>query len=127
MLTLRQNEIGGGRVRRGFWMGTPPKYVLAGTEFTREQLLKGFRPLNLQALMEQGAIRCWPLSKGAADSKASPGCDPAASGDAEPAERFSFHEGFGKYSVIEGRKLNPEPLTKEQAMALVMAGRSPPH
>ncbi|MGH6821930.1 MAG: hypothetical protein ACREC4_00310 [Methylocella sp.] len=33
-------------------------------------------------------------------------------------ERYVVSLGFGRFAVIEGRKLNDAPLTKEQAAAL---------
>ena len=68
-----------------------------------------FPKLNRMALAEKRYIDLVP--KGAVGS--------AASG-----QRFVISEGFGRFNVIEGKKLNEEALDREQAYAL--AGIDPP-
>jgi hypothetical protein len=98
---MRQDEIGGGIVRRTFRMGT--NYVPANTRLTPEQVFS-IRPANRQALIDKGFIVVWP--KG--------GDAPAIAG-----KKFAVHRGAGLYDVYEGRKLNDEPLSREEAELLV--------
>lgn len=37
---------------------------------------------------------------------------------ASGGQRFAVHTGMGRYDVIEGKKLNAEPMTKDEANAL---------
>jgi hypothetical protein len=95
---LPDDMIGGGVVRRRIGVAGGDG-VLAGTRLTREQVL-AMPVANRRAMISTGHISVWPLNEQVG------------------GERFAVHLGFGKYDVVEGRKLNAEPLTKEQAEAL---------
>jgi hypothetical protein len=101
------DHIAGGRVTRTFRMNG--KQLFAGHMLTREELLR-MPAQNRNAMVENGYMTVWP--------KEAVASEPAAS------ERHVSHSGFGKYDVIEGRKLNDAPLTREEAHAL--AGLPPP-
>lgn len=104
MIPMHPNQIGGARVQRGFQLGG--RRVLAGDTLTGDEV-RGIRQSNRTALVESGYLLLWPKDAGA--------------GPAQPPQgsvRFIAPRGFGKYDVIEGRKLNDEPLTKEQAHEL---------
>lgn len=90
-------EIGGGIVRRGFTMGA--ERVRSGRELTKEELLS-MPPANRNALVEKKYIELYPER-------------PAA-----PGQRHVVSAGFGRFDVIEGRKLNASPMTKEEANKL---------
>ena len=100
------DQLGGGVVRRRFSRGG--EIILAGHVFSGEEL-RSFRSANLRALIDKGVIEVWPKH--------------AIAG--ERGARFPIHQGFGKYDVVEGRKLNTEPLTREQAQALVTSASAP--
>lgn len=96
-MIVRDEDIGGAYVRRVFRMGDD--FAKPGEPLTREQVL-AFPQANRQALIDNKYIDVYPPA--------------AAEGDLLIVSR-----GFGKYDVIQGRKLNIEPLTKEQAEAMV--------
>jgi hypothetical protein len=92
-------EAGGAYVRRRFTFGT--REMTTGDRLTAGELAT--IPLaNLRALINTGKIELWP----------------AAPSQMFIADRFAVNRGFGKWDVIEGRKLNDTPLTREQAEAL---------
>lgn len=99
-------EAGGAYVRRRFEFGT--REMIAGERLTAAEVAS--IPLhNLRSLINTGRLELWP----------------APPGDAPQtfiAERFAINRGFGKWDVVEGRKLNDEVLTKDQAEALAAAG-----
>lgn len=87
---------------RGFRAGD--KYLVAGTELSREAIL-GFAHANRNSLIEKGFLTVWPPHAG--------------SNRQGGGERYVISMPFGRgYDVVEGRKLNSEPLTKEQAHEL---------
>lgn len=94
---------GGAYVRRRFIFGE--RELVFGDELTAEELATIPRA-NLIALVNTGKLELWP---------AAPGTAPIA---AFIAERFAVNLGFGRWTVIEGRKLVAEPITKQQAEAL---------
>lgn len=99
---IMPDQIGGGEVRQPI--------MLNGTRRTRGDALSaeeigGMLPSNLRAMVERGFIQVWPKSR--------------AERDRAPVKRHLVSRGFGKYDVIEGAILNGEPLTKEEAQALV--------
>lgn len=96
-LIHRPELIGGGVVRRRFSLAG--EVMLAGRELTGAQI-RAMTTANRKALLRAGFLDVWPVHSG-------------PSGD-----RFVVNLGFGKFDVVEGRKLNSEPLTKEQATAL---------
>lgn len=95
----RLDDIGGAIVRRTFTFDT--RRLKTGDRLTREEVL-GMPGANRNALMEKQYIDVLPRAA----------IDPDAG-------RFVVNRGFGKFDVIEGRKLNAEPLaTKDEAEAL---------
>ena len=100
---LRANEqIGGAIVRRAFFRGT--ESVKAGTILTPDEVAA--MPIsNRRALASAGVIDPFPAVDAGHDL-------------------FLMHVGHGRFDVIEGRRLNAEPLTKDEARAL-LARRSP--
>jgi hypothetical protein len=121
MRALHISIIGGGRVVRGFRWGT--EFMRAGTEVTREQLLK-MPQQNRNALIEKGYITVWPVHNVTPmDAPLTTGKTGAAA-LAEGVEKHVISSGYGRYNVIEGRKLNDRPLSKEEAYGL--AGKEMP-
>jgi hypothetical protein len=101
MFQMRADQIGGAIVRRSFSSGGTR--LVAGTKLTAEQVL-AFPTTNRNALADKRYIDLFP-----------------ASGDAPTtgsSERFVVSAGFGRFHVIQGKKLNDEPLDREQAYAL---------
>lgn len=101
-------QAGGAYVRRRFPMGT--RELVAGDVLSAADLAT-IRPANLTALINTGKLETFPAA-------------PASGANDEPGQRFAVHLGFGKYDVIEGRKITDEPITKEEAEALVGAAPS---
>lgn len=91
-MVVQDSAIGGGVVQRRFKIGDRPVFV--GTRLSRGEIL-AIR--NRRTLIGGGAISVYP---------------PAI---AEPGERHIVHNGGGRYDVIEGRKLNSGPLSKDEA------------
>lgn len=108
MFQIPKEQIGGAVVRRTFTTGG--KKLTPGTQLTAEEILK-FPTLNRMALAEKRYIDLFPKNPN------------AVSGDGK-SQRYVVSAGFGRFHVIEGRKLNDEALDREQAYAL--AGTSPP-
>ena len=101
-LPLGRTEIGGGIVRRRFTCGG--KAMLAGQPLTVAQI-NAMSPPNRRALISNGRIAVYPVAPGQPSAAAS-------------MERHIVGGPGGRYSVIEGRKLNDTPLTKEEAEEL---------
>src|SRR6185437_14352844 len=100
MLEIADADIGGAKVRRTFTIGA--RRVFAGDRLTAEELLA--LPLaNRRALTDSNYIDVWPK---------------APNGSPANAERHIVSNGFGKFSVIVGHKLNEHPLTKDEAERL---------
>ena len=95
------DHIGGGIVRRTFKSGE--HRLTSGTKLTAEEI-KRMPVANRQALIDKKYIDVYPKAPGG--------------GDGVKAERHVVSAGFGKFHVIEGRKLNDVPLSKDQAQAL---------
>jgi hypothetical protein len=102
MFRMAIDQIGGAVVRRTFSSGG--RRLVAGMKLTREEVLS-FPTANRNALAEKTFIDLYPLS----------GSSDAPTGK---TDRFVVSAGFGRFHVIEGRKLNDEPLDREQAYAL---------
>jgi hypothetical protein len=98
-------QAGGAYVRRRFTMGN--RDLINGDILSAADLAV-IRPANLTALINTGKLETFPAG-------------PTAAGD---SGRFAVHLGFGKYDVIEGHKITDEPVTKEEAEALVGAPAS---
>lgn len=111
MIPIPASQIGGARVQRAFRMGD--RFLKNGDTLTGDEV-RSIRPANRSAFIDKGYIVPWPIE--AVASVAAQG---------QPLDRFVRPLGFGRgYDVIEGRKINDEPLTKEEAHAL--AGIEPP-
>lgn len=97
-MIVREENIGGATVNRLFnRIGNP---VRVGQTLTREEVL-AFPARNRQSLIDGGYLAIHPRVAG---------------------ETHIVSRGFGKFDVIEGRKLNVDPLeSKEEAEALVAA------
>jgi hypothetical protein len=96
------NEIdraGGAYVRRAFTFGA--RELTASDTLTAEEV-RSIPLANLHALINTGKLELWP----------------DAPTDMFVGERFAVHLGFGKWIVIEGHSLTPEPVTKQEAEAL---------
>lgn len=110
---LSEDQIGGGVVRRGFQFGD--EYVKSGKRLTAEQIV-GMPIANRKALVEKQYIDVYP--------KAATDLAPVEAPAGATGERHVVSSGFGKFDVIEGRKLNSASLTKEEAMTLAgLAGK----
>lgn len=105
---LRREEIGGGYVERMFTRAG--EMLKRGTHLTGDEL-RAMSPVNLRALVENRFLNVYPAAPA-----------PAA---AEPAELILVNKGFGKFDVVEGRKLNDEPMTKEDAEAFIASKQAP--
>jgi hypothetical protein len=79
------------------------RYLMAGTVLTGDEV-RAIRPTNRSSLIDKNFIAVWPVD---ASQFAGP-----------PAVRHVVPRGFGRYDVVEGRKLNDEWLDKEAAFAL---------
>lgn len=99
MLEIAEENIGGARVRRTFNMSG--EYLKMGHHLTAEEVLSIARP-NRKALIDSNFIEVYPKAP--------------ISG-----EKFIVGLGKDKYNVIEGRVLNEEPLTRNEAERLLRA------
>lgn len=107
--SLRHEDIGGGRVRRGFRSGET--YMKPGTELSAEQIM-AFPYANRCALIDR-FIEVWP-----AHAVPQPETTPKG-----PTKTMMVHMGGGKFNVIEGWVLNEAPLEKHEAEDFVKALR----
>jgi hypothetical protein len=92
---LRDEQIGGGVVLRRFTI--VDRHIMVGTRLSRNEILA---IKNRRTLIGSDAISVHPR---------------AVACETEPGERHIVHNGGGRYDVIEGRKLNSGPLTKDEA------------
>jgi hypothetical protein len=109
-MIVREADIGGATVRRIFTRNG--RAVMPGENLSRGEMLS-IPVSNRQSLIDNGYVVIYPPRPGMGND------------DSEP-ERFVVSKGFGNFDVIEGRRLNSEPLTKEQAQALA-DGDAPPN
>jgi hypothetical protein len=107
MLALRDQDIGGAVVTRAFRRGT--EFVRQGTRLTREDVLAMPRA-NRNSMIDNGMLAVYPVAG-------------LVAADPRPATRHVVSRGFGNFDVIEGRKLNDAPLTKEDAEDLAAASQ----
>ena len=99
MFTLPERLIGGGYVRRKF------NGLSSGHHLTREEIMA--MPIsNRRAAISLGMIDVYPQAPGG------------------PGERFVVNRGFGKFDVIEGKKLNDDALDKDTARVLALSGKN---
>lgn len=101
MFQMAASEIGGAVVRRVFSSGG--KQLTPGTRLSSEEVLR-IPTINRSALINKKYIEVYPKGDLIA---------PGASG----SERFVVSMGFGKFIVLEGKKLC-DPIDREQAYAL---------
>jgi hypothetical protein len=104
---LKKDDIGGGVVRTAFRMGGT--YMMVGTKLSADEVMS-INPPNRMALIDKGYIAVWPKS----------GDVPVIKG-----KRYAIHIGGGGYDVIEGRKLNNKPLSRDEARELAASGKPP--
>lgn len=108
---LVADDIGGAVVLKAF-RGTGGEMVLAGTRLTEEHV-RAMPRANRESLVDNHRLHI--LSK----SQASVASEP------RDTHAFVVHLGAGKYNVIEGVKINDEPITKEEAEALAGTDAKP--
>lgn len=94
-MDISEHDIGGARVRRVFRRGE--KALMAGHILSAAEVM-AIAPANRRALREAGFIDIFP--KGPVESV---------------GERHIVHMGGGNHDVIEGKKLNDAPLSKDEA------------
>lgn len=97
MLEMRDQDIGGARVRRTFTLNS--KQMKMGDQLTAEEVL-AIRIPNRRALTDSNFIELYPKA------------------NALPGERFVVGIGGDKFNVIEGRVINDAPLHKKEAEKL---------
>lgn len=100
-MSLAFSNIGGGVVRRRFTMAGGRAAMMG--EILSAAEVRAIPPRNLRALLDSNALEVWP----AAPEQAAP-------------ERHVVHIGRGLYDVFEGRKLNAEPVSREEAEAIAI-------
>ena len=105
MFHMNPEQIGGAIVRRTFM--SKGKRLVSGMTLSGDEV-RNFPVINRNALIDKRYIDVYPRGGEVA----------------EPGERFVISAGFGRFFVIEGKKLNDEALDREQAYAL--AGVEPP-
>jgi hypothetical protein len=127
MIPMHPSQIGGAKVMRTFRLGDRQMYhgaMLTGDE------VRAMAHNNRNALIEKGFLMVWPKEVGMIPGDGvsapiiAPSAPPPVSLPAASAERHVSARGFGKWDVIEGRKVNDKPLTREEAHKL--AGLPPP-
>ncbi len=109
MRAISIDKIGAAVVTFPFRMGE--KWLRSGTQLTHDQLAK-MGTTNRNSLIDRNFIYVVPKSMVGQIVDV-----PMA----ERQERHVVSRGFGRFDVIEGRKLNDEPLDKEAATALAAA------
>ncbi len=99
---ISEDQIGGGWVRRPDFR-TGGDVLKNGTHLTREWLLK--MPCATRvAAVNTGFIELYPVGL--------------------VSERFVLARGEGVYDVVEGRRLNEQPLSRKEAQALVVSAQN---
>jgi len=94
-------DIGGARVRRVFT--ARGQVIKAGKHLSADEVLA--MPLaNRRALIDAGHLEVYPKSSPAAKS--------------EPETRHIIKVGDGQYDVIAGNKVNPKPVSRDEAYRL---------
>jgi sigma54-dependent transcription regulator len=114
-------SIGGAYVRRRIDRAGL-RSLIAGDTLTGDEV-RALPDANRRALLSAGIIEVWPIGD---DAKLAEALDCIAAqareiaslrGDA-PRERHLIHIGRGMYDVIEGVKLTPVPIAKDEAEEL---------
>lgn len=109
--------IGGGRVVRRFSNGD--KWVEPGTILDGD-FIRSLPQANRNVLL-QNNIAVWPKAQTGGFASAT---ESASADGAERGERHVVSLGFNRFNVIEGVRLNDEPLSRSDAYAL--AGKPEP-
>lgn len=105
MARISDDMLGGAYVRARFTMGQNELTPMS-PPLTREQVLSIPRA-SREALVNTGKLDLFPAA-------------PAQMTSSNPnARRFAVHMGMGRFDVIEGVKLNAEPLSRAAAEAMV--------
>lgn len=99
MLQIADKDIGGARVARTFTRNGE-QLKRGGPDLTAEEVLSIALP-NRKALIDSNFIEVYPKT-------------PFVAG-----ERFIVGVGKNQFNVIEGRMLNEEPLTRDDAEKLL--------
>jgi len=105
MIPIHHTQIGGGKVERPFRMGD--RSLPRGTVLSRDEVMS-IRISNRGSLIDKGYLSVWPRDAIAQQ----------VAQHSEPQERHVVNCGFGRYDVVEGRKLNEQYLDKESAYLL---------
>jgi hypothetical protein len=101
-MRIPEQDIGGARVRMGFTIAGV--FVKAGTMLSRDEVL-GIR--NRNALEDVGKLEIFPRAP-----------------QPEMLDRMIVGVGKDKFNVIEGRVINPEPLSRQEADKLLREGQT---
>ena len=107
MYHMPLNQIGGAVVRRTFKSGG--RQLTSGSRLSGDEV-RSFPALNRRALIEKKYIEVFPLNTDA--------------GTVSGGKRFVVSRGFGKFDVIEGKKLNDDALDKDTARVLALSGKN---
>src|SRR5258706_3819190 len=105
MIPIRHTHIGGGKVERPFGRGDKP--LPRGTVLTGDEV-RSIRTSTGPALIDRGYLAICPMEAVAQQAQHS----------SEPQERHIVNCGFGRYNVVEGRRLNEQALDRESAYLL---------
>jgi len=100
---MREEEIGGALVCRPFQRGKA--WLKGGDELSGDEV-RAIPIANRRALIDSHFLELFPVP-----SHFVPPAPP-------PGDRFIVRRAHDSYDVIEGRRLNDEPLTEKAAMAL---------
>lgn len=103
---LPMHQIGGAYVRRRCTIGGVVR-IANSAPLTGDEV-RAIPPANLKAFVSIGTLELYPLPPLPPDM-----------------QRFCFHMGMGKFDVIEGYKLNPQPLTRAEAEGLLPPDQKP--
>lgn len=104
-LEIAEGDIGGARIRMGFSRGNVR--MKAGDHLTADEV-RSIPPANRRALASSGFIEVYPQRVQVVQREAA----------AVPGDRFIVQVGKGQFNVIEGRRLNDQPLSREDAEKL---------
>jgi hypothetical protein len=105
-MRIAEQDIGGGRVRHAFTMGS--NHLKAGYELSSD-MVRSIPSANRNALIDAGMLEVFPRPQGQFDTA--------------PLPLHAFHIGGGRFDLIAGRKVNSEPVTREEADAAVRKSR----
>jgi len=104
-LDIAETDIGGARIRMGFTRGNVR--MKAGDHLSADEV-RSIPLANRRALSSAGFIEVYPQRVQVVHREAA----------AKPGDRFIVQVSKGQFNVIEGRRLNDEPLSREDAEKL---------